>query len=90
MYLIVSFRIADWLEKQSEREEEKALQKQQRLEKLKSTPRHVFEDSTVYTSQLQENVDSVEDALQKGTKKCLFLIGVQSATLCKMKGFLLA
>ena len=65
----VAFRIADWLAKQSEREEEKALRKQQRLEKLKSTPRHVFEDSTTYTSQLQENMDSVEDALQKGTTR---------------------
>lgn len=64
--LLWSFRIADWLSKQSERDQEKARRKQERLERLKAAPKHVFEDSTAYTSQIQENMDSIDDALQKG------------------------
>ena len=62
----ISFRIADWLSKQSERDQEKARRKQERLERLQTAPKHVFEDSTEYTSQLQDNMDSIDDALQKG------------------------
>ncbi|CAB4012335.1 SDE2 homolog, partial [Paramuricea clavata] len=59
-------KIADWLSKQSERDQEKARRKQERLERLQTAPKHVFEDSTAYTSQLQDNMDSIDDALQKG------------------------
>jgi hypothetical protein len=62
----ISFRIADWLSKQAERDQEKARRKQERLERIQTAPKHVFEDSTTYTSQLQENMDSIDDALQKG------------------------
>jgi hypothetical protein len=62
----ISFRIADWLSKQSERDQEKARRKQERLERLQTAPKHVFEDSTAYTSQLQDNMDSIDDALQNG------------------------
>ncbi|XP_028396012.1 replication stress response regulator SDE2-like [Dendronephthya gigantea] len=61
-------KIADWLSKQSERDQEKARRKQERLERLKTAPKHVFEDSTAYASQIQENMDSIDDALQKGLK----------------------
>jgi hypothetical protein len=54
------------LSKQAERDQEKAKRKQERLERLQTSPKHVFEDSTKYRSQLQENVDSIDDALQKG------------------------
>ena len=59
-------RIADWLSKQAERDQEKARRKQERLERLQTEPKHVFEEGTKYTSQLQENMDSIDDALKKG------------------------
>ena len=63
---MISSRIADWLSKQAERDQEKARRKQERLERLQTWPKHVFEESTKYTSQLQENMDSIDDALKKG------------------------
>jgi hypothetical protein len=36
------------------------------FERLQTAPKHVFEDSTAYTSQLQDNMDSIDDALQNG------------------------
>ena len=54
------------MSKQSERDQEKARRKQERLERHQTAPKHVFEDSTAYTSQLQDNMDSIDDALQKG------------------------
>lgn len=65
-------RIADWLSKQAERDQEKARRKQERLDRLQTAPKHVFEESTLYTSQLQENIVSIDDALQKGMKFFMF------------------
>lgn len=61
----VSFRIADWVSKQADREREKEKQKQERLARRRAMPKHTFDDQS-YTQHIQQNSERIEDALQQG------------------------
>ena len=62
-----SFRIAEWVSKQAERERENERQKQERMERRQRVPKHTFDDAS-YTQHIQENSERIEDALQQGKR----------------------
>lgn len=61
-------RLKKWISKQKEREEAAAHRKKERLERLRSVPKHEFHDSE-YDKQRSELPERIHDALSEGLQK---------------------
>lgn len=61
-------RMKNWLDGQKDREDEAEKRRQQKLVKLQTKPKHVFEDAA-YEQARQELTQNVADAVEEGIRK---------------------
>lgn len=61
-------RLKRWIAKEAEREAEKAKRRKERLERLKSQPRHNFVDFE-YEKEISELPERIDEALEQGLQK---------------------
>lgn len=67
LFIIINFRLKNWIAAQAEREKEAAERKKKKLERLCQLPKHEFKDEE-YDKERSELPQKVVDAVEQGLK----------------------
>ncbi|XP_070577337.1 splicing regulator SDE2-like [Ptychodera flava] len=77
-------RLAEWLKKQADKERERQARKREKLERMASEPKHIFNDQK-YSQQKESIMENVHDALSQGMQAAATEAAVSSGSSMKRK-----